>query len=269
MALPGKGGILLRSGPQSVKRPKLPDLIVEEIKRWIVGSGMKPGDRLPQERELIEIFQVSKGTIREGLKSLEVQGMVRISTGPGGGATIAQVSYEHMSQLLGNYFYFHELDVEQIYSLRVFVEPEMAVSTVGQLSEAHYGRLDDSIAFCCKPAETDNARRSQRSQELEFHNVLAEACPNSLLSFMCRFINNLLIDLVVMKQMYAGQHSDMAQSNLRSHRALLEAFRNEDKQAVFTFMRDHMIEAESQVKELEAVMQRRFLGQGSGLEVER
>jgi DNA-binding FadR family transcriptional regulator len=269
MALPDKAGTHLRSGPQSFKRAKLPELIVEEIKRWIVGSGMKPGDRLPQERELIEIFQVSKGTIRESLKSLEVQGMVRINTGPGGGASIAQVSYEHMSQLLGNYFYFHELGVEQIYSLRVLVEPEMAVSTVGQLTEAHYARLEDSIASCCEPAETDDARRSQRSQELEFHNIVAEACPNSLLSFMCRFINKLLIDLVVMKQMYAGQHSDMAQSNLGSHRALLEAFRNEDKQAVFTLMRDHMIEAESKVKELEAVMQRRFLGQGPSLEAGR
>lgn len=269
MAMTGKAGVPLGGGTQSVKRPKLPELIVEEIKRWIVGSGMKPGDRLPQERELIEIFQVSKGTIRESLKSLEVQGMVRINTGPGGGASIAQVSYEHMSQLLGNYFYFHELGVEQIYALRVLVEPEMAVSTVGRLTEEQFARLEDSITACCGPAETDDARRRQRSQELEFHNVLAEACPNPLLSFVCRFTNKLLIDLVVMKQMYAGQHSDMAQSNLKSHRALLEAFRKEERQAVFTLMRDHVIEAEGKVRELEAVMQRRFLGQSRSLEVER
>ncbi len=242
-------------------RQKLPDLIVDEIKRWIVTSGMKPSDRLPQERELMEIFGVSKGTVRESLRSLEVQGMVRINPGPGGGASIAEVPYERMSQLLGNYFYFKELGVEQIYSVRVLLEPEMAAAAVGHLSKADFARLEASIATCCEPAESDEERKRQRSQELEFHNVIAEVCPNALLSFACRFINKLLIDLVVLKQMYAGQHRDMAQSNLKAHRALIGAFRHEDRDAVRRLMHEHVVTAERMVKELEAVVERRFLSQ--------
>ena len=78
-------------------RQKLPDLIVDEIKRWIVASGMRPSDRLPQERQLMKIFGVSKGTVRESLRSLEVQGMVRInSDGSRQGRGPSQLCLSHL-----------------------------------------------------------------------------------------------------------------------------------------------------------------------------
>ena len=74
----------------NLPRQKRSDLMVEEIKRWIVAEGKKPGDRLPKERDLIAIFGVSKGTVRESLKSLEVQGLIRISNGPQRGSVYFQ-----------------------------------------------------------------------------------------------------------------------------------------------------------------------------------
>ena len=66
----------------SIRTPKRGDLMVEEIKRWIAERRLGPGDKLPKEDELQELFGVSKGTAREALKSLEVQGLVTVSTGP-------------------------------------------------------------------------------------------------------------------------------------------------------------------------------------------
>ena len=56
------------------KRQKLSDMIVESVKRSIVTEALHPGDRLPTERELMEHFECSKGTAREALKALEVEG---------------------------------------------------------------------------------------------------------------------------------------------------------------------------------------------------
>src|SRR5436309_15945443 len=83
-------------------RRKLSDQVVEQIKQWLMSAHMAPGDRLPRERELMRKFGVSKGTIRESLKALEVQGIISIKTGPAGGAAIARVSYETTAELLGN-----------------------------------------------------------------------------------------------------------------------------------------------------------------------
>ena len=88
-----------------IKQLKRSDLVAEEIKRLITDKNLSPGDRLPRENELQAQFEVSKGTIREALKSLEVQGLVKISTGPTGGGTIIEVTLDRTLQLLQNYLF--------------------------------------------------------------------------------------------------------------------------------------------------------------------
>ena len=80
---------LLAAGASSP--PKRSDLVAEEIKRLITAKNLLPGDKLPRESELQSMFSVSKSTMREALKSLEVQGLVKVSTGPGGGGTVVEV----------------------------------------------------------------------------------------------------------------------------------------------------------------------------------
>src|ERR1700682_6818159 len=93
-----------------LRSPKRGDLVVEEIKRWIAERRLGPGDKLPKEDELQTLFGVSKGTAREALKSLEVQGLVTVSTGPGGGATIGAVPFDRAFQLVQNYLFFRQID---------------------------------------------------------------------------------------------------------------------------------------------------------------
>src|ERR1043165_3851503 len=106
----------------SLRTPKRGDLMVEEIKRWIAERRLGPGDKLPKEDELQKLFGVSKGTAREALKSLEVQGLVTVSTGPRGGATISEVPIERTFRLVQNYLFFRDLDVAQIYAIRRMLE---------------------------------------------------------------------------------------------------------------------------------------------------
>ncbi|UUZ67039.1 GntR family transcriptional regulator [Polaromonas sp. P2-4] len=67
---------------------KRSDQVVNGIKRWIVQTRQQVGNKLPQEKELIDQMGVSRGTVREALAALQVQGLVAISTGPNGGATL-------------------------------------------------------------------------------------------------------------------------------------------------------------------------------------
>lgn len=97
--------------------PKRSDLVAEEIKRLITAKNLLPGDKLPRESELQSMFSVSKSTMREALKSLEVQGLVKVSTGPGGGATVVEVPLDRTFQLMQNYLFFKEVRIEDILSL--------------------------------------------------------------------------------------------------------------------------------------------------------
>lgn len=241
-----------------LSRRKLADQVVDRVKFWLMSKDIKPGDRLPQEKELIEIFGVSRGTMREALKALEVQGLIKISAGRSGGAVVAEVSYDTAAALLGNYFYFQSLNAAEIYDLRQQLEPEMAASVVGRLTEADFRRLEHLIEACMNVPDTPEARRKQRLDELEFHNVLAERAPNQLYSFICRFINKVLSDQVMFKHMYKERQLRIDHENHDAHCALLEAYRAGDRERVHKAMTRHMTECACHVVELEAVVQTRF-----------
>jgi len=116
-------------------KPSRPVHVAEAIKDWVVEQGMQAGDRLPGEVELIERFGMAKGTIREAMRILEAQGLIKTRTGPGGGSFVHEVSRQRAKALLGNYFYFKDLTIGDIYQLRLTLEPELAASLAGKLSE--------------------------------------------------------------------------------------------------------------------------------------
>ncbi len=134
----------------AIKQLKRSDLVAQEVKRLITEKNLSPGDRLPREIELQEQFQVSKGTIREALKSLEVQGLITISTGPAGGGTIAEVPLDRTLQFMQNYLFFQEVTIDDIYTVRQMLEPELAAGAVPHLTEADFKALEHSIS-CCDP----------------------------------------------------------------------------------------------------------------------
>ncbi|MGH8786170.1 MAG: FadR/GntR family transcriptional regulator [Cupriavidus necator] len=237
-------------GQHRPKRQKLSDVIVEDVKRWIVAERKQPGDRLPNEKELIELFGYSKSTVREALKALEVRGLIAIRTGPGGGAYLQQVSVEHASEPLRNFLHFHHLDGHHIYQLRKVLEPELAVSVVGRLTPEQLARLEENIRLCAHEPTDEDEQRIQRVAELEFHSLLAESCPNPVLSFMCRFLNDLLRDLVVYKN--ALDHRHFGEVNVDFHSQLVAAYRKEDAEEVHRLMTEHMIDAEAHMHEMEA-----------------
>jgi DNA-binding FadR family transcriptional regulator len=140
----GSGALLELAASGRAKRNR-PLAIAEVVKDWIAERGLKPGDRLPQERDLISQFGVSKGTIREALKALDAQGIIKTRTGPGGGAFIAPVTESGALELLGNYFFFKGLTIGDIYQLRIRLEPEATASVVGRLGEADFARLESKM----------------------------------------------------------------------------------------------------------------------------
>ncbi|WP_372501141.1 FCD domain-containing protein (plasmid) [Tistrella mobilis] len=254
-----------RRGAPTRRRPKLSELIVEDVKRRIVTEQLKPGDRLPGEAELIRLHGCSKGTVREALKGLEVEGLVVSRTGPGGGAWLARPTHDHASRALRNFLQFRHPDGHQIYALRKLIEPEVAVLAVGRLGPADFEVLEANIALCAHEPVTEEEQRIQRIAEIDFHNVLADVCPNPIFGFLGRFLNELLRDVVVLKKVYLPERRQFGLNNVDYHRRLIEAFRREDAAEVRRLMLDHMCDAEDHLDALEAEVARRFLLEpGSG-----
>ncbi len=242
------------------RSPKRGDAMVDEIKRWIADSRVAPGDKLPKESELQELFGVSKGTAREALKSLEVQGLVKVSTGPSGGATVGEVSIERAFQLLQNYLFFQKVDVAQIYAVRRILEPELAAGAVPHLTDADFAALERSIETCA-PAPVSKAHAlEQRQEDLHFHDILAARNPNALLRFFCEVINHLLRHtLTLVDQPAHPGYRHLGNSNVAAHRRLLDAARRGDVNKVRKLMVEHVDEVSRLVADLSATVRQRFV----------
>lgn len=244
----------------NLRTPKRGDMMVEEIKRWIADQKLAPGDKLPKESELQTLFGVSKGTVREALKSLEVQGLVTVSTGPAGGATIGAVPFDRAFQLVQNYLFFRQIDVAQIYAVRRVLEPELAAGAVAHLTEADFEALEHSIETCAPTPASKAQAVHQRREDLHFHDILAAANPNAVLRFMCEVINHLLRHLVAVGDQPAHPaYQQLGDTNVAAHRKLLAAARRGDIEKVRKLMLDHIDEAGSFAGKLDAAVRRHFV----------
>ncbi|GAA0688384.1 FCD domain-containing protein [Vreelandella titanicae] len=247
------------TGSAAKRRPKLAELISDDIKRWIAAESLGEGDRLPNEKALMELYGSAKATVREALKILEVEGLITLKTGPKGGAVINQPGMEPASRMLRNFLHFQQLDGKQVYQLRKLLEVELAASVVGKLTEHDFQQLEANMSACACCASDAEDHRHQRFLELEFHQLLARVCPNPLLAFMCQFLNDMLRDLVVIKKAYVPERKQFDHANQDYHRQLVEAYRAEDIQRVRQVMAEHMADAEHHMSALEAEMAAQML----------
>ena len=240
-----------RARERRLARIKLSDQVAEDIRRRIARDRLRPGDRLPHERALMDHYGCSKGTIREALKALEVEGLVRMVSGPNGGPEIQDASIDVMTQQLRQYLHFQKIDFGQVYELRTSLEVILARNVIGKLTEDHLRRLEENVRLC-EQANSARDRALVRKAETEFHDILCEASDNVILVLMCRFLNSMLRDLVSYRSDSMREHELFGSHNIESHKDLLKAFRAGDAEAAAEVMRNHMCCAESCMRRLDA-----------------
>ena len=83
--------------------------VVEQIQDAIIKGKLKPGARLPAERELKDLFNTSRGTLREALRVLEQKGLIEIKLGVSGGAIVKRIDAEPIVESLLNIYQNLEL----------------------------------------------------------------------------------------------------------------------------------------------------------------
>ncbi len=241
-----------------LRRIKLSDQIAEDLCRRIARERMEPGQRLPNERTLMQHYGCAKGTIREALKALEVQGLVAMQPGPNGGAEIRPVSIDAAAMQLRRFLHFRQLDFAQVYAVRRSLEVALGLSIVGRIDDGILQQLASNIDACQAAAEAGDLAHG-RVLELKFHDILCDASDNALLAFMCRFLNSLLRDLVEFRSGSATEYEAFGAHNIDSHRRLVSAFRAEDAEAVGAVMHEHMCCAEHFMRRLDAAFHRDLL----------
>ena len=155
--------------------PKASDLLADRLRRQVLGEGLPEGTPLPSESELVEQWQFSRATVREALRLLETDGLIRIKRGPGGGITVGRPDPSHITRSLALLLSLDQAPLQDLFAFRKLVEPAAA-----QLAAKHAG--DEQKALMAKIAEgSDGTGEMRASDRVDFHLLIAEASGNELL----------------------------------------------------------------------------------------
>jgi len=100
--------------------------VVEQIQEAILQGTLKPGDKLPPERKLKEMFGASRGTLREALRILEQKGFVTIRTGVAGGAVVNALTTDQITESLDLLIRYQKVSLRDLAEFRVGVEGMVA-----------------------------------------------------------------------------------------------------------------------------------------------
>ena len=149
-------------------------------------------------------------------------------------------------QLLQNYLFFKDVTIDDIYTVRKLLEPELAAGAVPHLGERDFAALEANIA-CCDGASGVHDRGHmlrQRQEDTTFHDILAAANPNPFLRFSCELINEMIRQLIEFRNdTPLVEHKRFGEANVSIHKAILQAARERDAERVRALMVEHMTEA--------------------------
>lgn len=115
--------------------------VIFQIQESILEGRLKQGDKLPSERNLREIFKISRGTLREALRALEQKKLIQIKTGVNGGAFVRQVDTQQISESLDLLLRYQKISLKELEEFREAVEPLVAAQAAKKASKADIKEL--------------------------------------------------------------------------------------------------------------------------------
>ncbi len=214
-----------------VARSNLPEEVANRLLTLIRERELRPGDKLPAERNLARMMEVSRPVVREALRALSLMRVVDIRQGSG--TYITSLEPRQLIAHLDFVFSKDSVALIQLLEARRVIEPGNVRLAAHRVSEAEIGELRDlvlSLSDCI-----DNPGRFSEL-DIAFHNAVCAAANNFLLlQFM-----NIVSALGRASRERTGGLREVREAALDDHRRLLEALQAHDPDAAERAMLDHL-----------------------------
>lgn len=208
----------------------------DQLRELIVSGDLAPGERLPNEAVLAREFGVSRATVREALRVLAAQNLIRTTKGAGGGSYVTLPTVDHISEFLrGNLNLLSEsehVSLEEFLELRELIEVPAARFAAERAAADDVGRLRESIP--------ENPLRMTTQEQFvynkAFHTVIVEACGNMLLYIAAQPVFTVLQTHLARSSLGRSFHRSLNEH----HRRIVEAIEAGDADGAASEMHAHL-----------------------------
>ena len=212
---------------KSVKKDLVSKRISEQIKNLILEGVLKPGDKLPSERELSKLIGVGRLSLREGLRILESMGILETRYGVGAGTYIAHISLENLTQTFSDILMLSNVTLDQLTEARLDISLVNLKHFIKNATEEDINRLEE----CIKQTESlVQAGVRTREKNIQFHQLIAQGSKNPIFIFLHLSLLEILLDL--------------------THRQIIEYLKEKNLDKASLSMKNHILYVGKRLKSL-------------------
>jgi DNA-binding FadR family transcriptional regulator len=198
--------------------PKTGEVVADHIRRQIVHGELQVGDYLRPEDELTAEFGVARTTLREALRILETQGLIRIRRGRGGGGVVTVPDLERLAKTLAVALQLQHTTIGDLDEARQLLEPQL----VARLAESHTAEdlaaLEAVIETASQAAEADDTEAFGLAVTA-LHEMIMERSGNRTLATLSRLLHELVLEYYERSASRSDQ--TLMRRAVRSHHKLL------------------------------------------------
>jgi len=221
---------------KKIKQNRMYENIVNQVLEAIFRGDLQPDDKLPSEKELGEIFGVSRVTVREAVRSLEQFGVIGVRQGSHGGAYVRKMDLNAVVSQIGNALKMTNVTFPHLAEARASLEREI-------LSELIPSKITpedcDRLARNIERAEAhflENESSKRLRTNFGFHTMLAEITENPIIILM----HKVIVDLSVSFFENVEASKPMVKKTLDQHRQIVELLRQKKFEEAGNFCFQHI-----------------------------
>jgi GntR family transcriptional repressor for pyruvate dehydrogenase complex len=217
-----------------IKNTKVYEQVIDQIKDMIAEGTLNKGDRLPSERSLVEQLQVSRASLREALRALEVIGLVECKQGEG---NYIKTSFEdNLLEPLSIMYRLERSNPKEIWELRKTMEVEAVGLAAKRVTDAQLKELSELLlSFNDEEDETYNAEIDK-----QFHYKLAECSGNILIYNILKTVSVLVEDFIKGARTKILKDKENKKVLFKQHKAMFIAVEKHSSVEARKAMREHL-----------------------------
>lgn len=227
---------------KAVRKARRYHQVAEQIQQLVAKGTLKPGDHLPAERELASQLGVSRSSLRDAIRTLEVMGLLESHHGKG--TVIRDLSTDALVVPLASVLLRRRGLVAELLDVRRMIEPALAARAAVNARDEEIAQLEDILK-----RQREKMRRGEETiaEDSEFHRAIALAARNSV---VLRVLD-ILMDLLRESRTRSLQVPGRRERSYEGHLRILRAIKRRDGAAAERVARKHL-------REIETIVVRQF-----------
>lgn len=217
-------------GFKTIKRESTLEVIVQQIKNQIKKGSLKPGEKLPSERELASLLGVSRASVREAIKALSFSGYLEVIQGKG--TYILEIATQY-DEIVNFFSEFSNYSLDSLMEARIMLEGEFARLAAVNASQKEIEVIERVVNEICNSKDTNTFF----VKDLQLHLTIAKATHNPIMNGLMK---------IIVEMLYKETHKiieiseNTRENTIETTRALVKAIKQRDAEKAKELMSEHI-----------------------------